>query len=303
MVVHEIEEFSEIRTRARAYLCFLLQRYIPNYVPEPSLDNIINALKILKKELPLAEAFYILDRKGMQIIDAISNNPEYRKGKGINRSQRAYYYRAVREKRCILTDPYPSLLTHELTVTASYPVYDENKMLHYIVCVDISLKDLLKMFHPSSIDSIFGQFSKITYAFFTTALLIVALLLFFKGVMSVLTYGYHLENLDIKEIFESTILITLSLAIFDLVKTLFEEEVLGKHRKKRTSDIHKTMVRFLGSIIIALSIEALMLVFKFALIGPEKIIFAVLLVGGVTLLLIGLAYYLKSTATIREEEE
>ncbi|MRJ02017.1 MAG: hypothetical protein GXO19_01615 [Epsilonproteobacteria bacterium] len=303
MVVHEIEEFSEIRTKARAYLCFLLQRYIPNYVPQPSLDNIINALKILKKELPLAEAFYVLDKTGMQIIDAISTNPEYRKGKGINRSQRAYYYRAVREKRCILTDPYPSLLTHELTVTASYPVYDDQKNLHYIVCVDISLKDLLKMFHPSSIDSLFGQFSKVSYAFFTTALMLVAVLLFFKGMMSVLVHGIHFHNLDIKEIFESTILITLSLAIFDLVKTLFEEEVLGKHRRKQTSDIHKTMIRFLGSIIIALSIEALMLVFKFAIIGPEKILYAVYLVVGVTLLLIGLAFYLKSTANIKEGDE
>ncbi|NPA63969.1 MAG: hypothetical protein GXO16_03235 [Epsilonproteobacteria bacterium] len=303
MVVHELEEFWEIRTKARAYLCFLLQRYIPNYVPEPSLENIIQALKILKKELPLAEAFYVLDKSGMQIIDAISNNPQYRKGKGINRSMRAYYYRAVREKRCILTDPYPSQLTGDLTVTASYPVYDDKRNLRYIVCVDISLKNLLKMFHPSSIDSAFGQFAKISYAFFTIALLLVAVLLFFKGVMSVMVHGVHFHNLDIKEIFESTILITLSLAIFDLVKTLFEEEVLGKHRRKRSNDIHKTMIRFLGSIIIALSIEALMLVFKFAIIGPEKIVYAVYLVGGVTMLLGGLAYYLKSTATIKEEEE
>ncbi|MRI58361.1 MAG: hypothetical protein C6H99_02525 [Epsilonproteobacteria bacterium] len=302
MVVTEIEEFSEIRTKARAYLCFLLQRYIPNYVPEPSLENIINALKILKKELPQAEAFYILDKKGTQIIDAISNNPEYRRGKGINRSMRAYYYRAVREKRCILTDPYPSLLTHELTVTASYPIYDDKKQLVYIVCVDISLKNLLKMFHPSSIDSYFGKFSKISYAFFTAALLLVAVLLFAKGIMSVMVHGIHFHNLDIKEIFESTILITLSLAIFDLVKTLFEEEVLGHHKKRETNDIHKTMIRFLGSIVIALSIEALMLVFKFAIIGPEKILYAVYLVAAVTMLLFGLSFYLKSVAQTKEEE-
>ena len=302
MVVTEIQEFSEIRTKARAYLCFLLQRYIPNYVPEPSLDNIVNALKILKKELPEAEAFYILDKMGNQIIDAISNNPEYRRGKGINRSMRAYYYRAVREKRCILTDPYPSLLSHELTVTASYPVYNENKQLVFIICVDISLKSLLKMFHPTSIDSYFGSFTKVSYSLFTFALLIVAMLLFIKGAMSVMTHGLHVYNLDIKEIFESTILITLSLAIFDLVKTLFEEEVLGHHKKQAASDIHKTMIRFLGSIVIALSIEALMLVFKFAIIGPEKILYAVYLIAAVTLLLFGLSFYLKSINTMKEEE-
>ncbi|BCD67632.1 PDC sensor domain-containing protein [Nitratiruptor sp. YY09-18] len=302
MVVTEIEQFAEIRTRARAYLCFLLQRYIPNYVPDPNLDNIVNALKILKKELPQAEAFYVLDKTGTQIIDAISNNPEYRKGKGINRSMRAYYYRAVREKRCVLTDPYPSLLSHELTVTASYPVYNEKKQLVFIICVDVSLRSILKMFHPSSIDSIFGHFTKYTYALFTFALLLVAILLFVKGLMSVMVKGFELYNLDIKEIFESTILITLSLAIFDLVKTLFEEEVLGYHKKREAHDIHKTMIRFLGSIVIALSIEALMLVFKFAIIGPEKIVYAVYLVGAVTLLLFGLSFYLKSIGQ-REEEE
>ncbi len=302
MIVREIEQYAEIRTKARAYLCYLLQRYIPNYMPVPSLDNIINTLKILKKELPQAEAFYVLDKSGMQIIDAISKKPEYRKGKGINRSMRAYYYRAVKEKRCILTDPYPSLLTHELTVTASYPIYNDKKQLVYIVCIDLSLTDILKVFHPTSIDSIFGNFSKISYFLFTFALLVVAILLFLKGIMSVMVHGIHVYNLDVKEIFESTILITLSLAIFDLVKTLFEEEVLGRHKQRSTSDVHKTMIRFLGSIIIALSIEALMLVFKFAIIGPEKIIYAVFLVAAVTMLLFGLSFYLKSMQGYREEE-
>jgi hypothetical protein len=53
------------------------------------------------------------------------------------------------------------------------------------------------------------------------------------------------------------------------------------------------MVRFLGSIIIALSIEALMLVFKFALNDPSQLIFAVYLILGVTALIVGLSYYLK----------
>ena len=300
MIVKEIEQFSEIRVKARAYLCYLLQRYIPNQLPEPSLDSILNALKILKKEIPQAEAFYVLDKKGTQIIDAISNNQSYRKGKGLNRSMRAYYYRAVKEKRCILTDPYPSLLTNELTVTASYPIYNDKKQLQYIVCVDISLQDALKIFHPTSIDSIFGIVSKLSYATFTLILFLIALLLFLKGVMSIFSEGIHLEEVDVKNIFESTILITLSLAIFDLVKTLFEEEVLGHNAKKEASDIHKTMIRFLGSIIIALSIEALMLVFKFAIIGPEKIVYALFLIFSVTMLLFGLSYYLRSIKNLNE---
>ncbi len=294
MVSKEIQDFEEVRVSARAFLCFLLTRNIPNSLPNISQEDIVKALKKIKKENTEIAALYILDQKGTQIIDAISNNIEYRKGKNSNKSLRASYYRAVKEKKCIMTDPYPSSKTQELVVTASYPVYDDKNKLRYVVCLDITLKKLLKVIHPTSIDSLFGKFNKIAYALFCFALFLVAFLLFFKGLSSIATYGINISKLDIKEIFESTILITLSLAIFDLVKTIFEEEVLGKNLKEHIDDIHKTMIRFLGSIIIALSIEALMLVFKFAIIGPEKILYAVSLLIGVTFLLFGLAYYLKS---------
>ena len=111
-----------------------------------------------------------------------------------------------------------------------------------------------------------------------------------------ISHIFEFRSIEVEGMFESTILLTLSLAIFDLVKAIFEEEVLGKHsRRDSTFEIHKTMTKFLGSIIIALAIEALMLVFKFAITGPEKIIYAVYLIGGVTMLLFGLTFYIKYT--------
>jgi chromate transport protein ChrA len=53
------------------------------------------------------------------------------------------------------------------------------------------------------------------------------------------------------------------------------------------------MVKFLGSIIIALSIEALMLVFKSALTDPSKIEYAVYLIIGVSFLMVSLSLYIK----------
>jgi len=84
------------------------------------------------------------------------------------------------------------------------------------------------------------------------------------------------------------------LAIVDLTKAIYEEEVLGRVKKKEsTDDTHQTMVRFLGSIIIALSIEALMLVFKFALTDPGKLLYAVYLLVGIGVLILSLSVYLK----------
>ena len=202
----------------------------------------------------------------------------------------------MHERRCTITDPYPSLLNDELTVTASEPIFDENGEIVYVACIDLPLSEVLRIAHPLASETAAGRFFKIVYAIFSIALAFVALLLFVKGIEGFLAYGLgHYERIEIKDIFEATILLTLSLAIFDLVKTLFEEEVLGRSKKDPASDIHKTMVRFLGSIIIALSIEALMLVFKFAMTAPEMLINAIYIIGGVAILIISLAIYIRFT--------
>ncbi|WP_295419798.1 PDC sensor domain-containing protein [Sulfurovum sp.] len=294
--VKEIQEYGQIRTKARAYLCYILSRNISQSLESGmTVDDIVKKIKNLKQALPKSEAIYAIDGKGMQIIDNISSNPKLDGiGKGDDRSDRAYYYRTVKEHRCILTDPYPSLVSNTLVVTASFPLYDAHDNLLCIICVDISLPNILKMVSPSSFDSNFGTFSRIVYTAFSFSLFFVALLLFVKGVTSFMSFGFDFTNIDINEMFKATILLTLSLAIIDLVKAIFEEEVLGKEKRKgQSDDSHQTMVRFLGSIIIALSIEALMLVFKFALTSPEQLHFAVELLVGITALILGLSYYLK----------
>ena len=300
MVIREIQQFAEVRPRARAYLCYLFTRNMPNRLPEPSLEIITTGLDKLVHEVEDFEALYLLNQKGEQVMDNITDDPHNKGGMGQNRSAKSYYYRAVREKRCVLSDPYPSSLTNDLTVTASYPIYDDQGSLKYIACIDVSLEHILKIAHPSSLQSAFGKTSQFIYTIFSLSLLAIAMLLLFNGMRSLFMHGLQFNLLDIKAMFESTILITLSLAIFDLVKTIFEEEVLGRSEKEDNGGMHKTMVRFLGSIIIALAIEALMLVFKFAIIDAAHILYAVYLIGGVTMLLFGLAFYLKSLPQKRD---
>ena len=300
--ISDIEKFQSVRPQVRAYMCLLLSRSIPNYLPKPSLNVIVEALKQIKKETKAIEALYVLDKSGVQISDTLTNDKYHKNTNGANQSTRAYYYKAVRQKKCVITNPYPSSLTNNLTVTASYPIYDKDNKLKYIVCIDISLKEIVKFSQPGKLESATSTINKFTYTIFSLSLAFVSFLLFFHGVKSVFTYGMDINKLEVKQMFESTILLTLSLAIFDLVKTIFEEEVLGHHDRK-SKDIHRTMIKFLGSIIIALSIEALMLVFKFALIGPDKIKYAVLLLAGVTMLLFGLSFYLKSTESRKKSED
>jgi hypothetical protein len=70
--------------------------------------------------------------------------------------------------------------------------------------------------------------------------------------------------------FGVVIYLTLALAIFDLGKTTLEEKVLLYKDIHRHSSTWRTITRFIAVIIIAVSIEALLMFFKFALKGDGE---------------------------------
>ena len=296
MVASDLDKIAKGRTKARAYFCYLFSANLPNKISEVSQSMIVPQLLAIKEKLRNCESAYLLDHQGKQVTPTyLPNGKEDIKGKGVIRSERAYYYRAVREKRCILTDPYPSLISGDLTVTASQPIYDDKEELKYVACLDLPVDEVLAASQMNKYDSAFTNFFKFSYICFAFALTAVALLLFVHGIQNFFIKDISMSHLSIDEMFKATILLTLSLAIFDLVKTLIEEEVLGQHKEYNVSGPHKTMVKFLGSIIIALSIEALMLVFKFAITDPEHLMNAMYIVAGVAMLIVSLAIYIKYT--------
>jgi hypothetical protein len=289
MRIKELQEFEKVRKKLRAYLCYLLKRNIPNRLDNLEVEIVIEGLTRIVNELPEVQVAYILDPKGHQIGELITLHDIHTY---IEESQanRTHFYKAVKERKCILTDPYPSLINGELVVSAAAPIFDSKGKLLYVAVIEIPLKKALKIFHEERGDRVVIAFNKIIYSLFAAALFIIVIFLFTDGVK--LFIKYSLKGIEVKKIFEATILITLSLAIFDLVKTLVMEEVVGE-KEEHPFEIHKTMIKFLGSIIIALAIEGLMLVFKFAMISPDKIIYASILLTAVTFLIIGLAFYMK----------
>ena len=300
----DIIRFSDTRTKARAYFCYLFSKNLPNKLPSVSIETVMNRMRKIQGDLKDSEGVYLLDEKGVQVSPTYLNDGNVLEdGQGSFRTQRAYYYRAMKERRCTITDPYPSLITNNLTVTVSQPIFDENGEIKFVACLDMSLDAVVRIGEPKSITNIATNISRITYSLFSVALGIVALLLFFKAIQAFFVNGLDITTIESKDIFSATILLTLSLAIFDLVKTLFEEEVIGKTHSDKSYTIHKTMVRFLGSIIIALSIEALMLVFKFAMTDPNKILHAIYLIGGVALLIISLGLYIYLTTKNQQKDE
>lgn len=296
MLSKDILTYRKVRYELRAYMCYLFTQNIQNFIPSTSLKSVLLGIEKIKDEIDAFDSIYVLDAMGNEInYQGITCTENF--------SDRAYYYECVREGKCIITNPYPTAETGQLVVTASYPVYNQHHKLLYIVCIDLSLKTAIDISAPSKFSDTCSRASTTIYGLLSLVLTLVCLSLFSKGVLSLYTALGHFKSFDIDEIFKAIIQLTLALAIFDLVKAIFEAEVLGKNTDNNAHTIQQTMVRFLGSIIIALAIESLMLVFKFAISEPDKIIYAVYLIGGVTALLIGLSIYVKFVYTKIKDED
>jgi len=290
-----MQEFLAGQKKAKNYFCLLFKKNLPAKADIFNKEAILSGLIEIKSNLKNCEGVYVLDSHGIQVTPTYNSKEKISNG-GEDRSDKAYFYRAIRDGKCDLTDPYPSVNNSgELCVTISQAITSEDGTLQGVACVDMPLEEVIRISHLDTIEIFFKYFFKTAYSVFAFALMAVALLLFTEGVQSFFSNQITPDNFKIKYVFEATILLTLALAIFDLSKTLVEEEVLGWVKHSEVSGPHKTMVKFLGSIIIALSIEALMLVFKFAITDPRELVYSMYIILGVAGLLVGLSIYIKFT--------
>ena len=292
MAQTDMQNFLNGRKKARNYFSHLFEKNMPTNKADVNKETILSGLIQIKSEVKNCEGVYVLDATGTQVTDTYTAHQK-NKAIGIDISDKPYFYRAIGEKKSNITDPYPTP-DGTVCVTAYLQIYEESE-LKYIACVDMPLEEVVKISHLDNVEIFFKYLFKSAYTMFAFSLIAVSLLLFLKGLESFFANDITPDHFEIKYVFEATILITLALAIFDLSKTIVEEEVLGWTKHGDISGPHKTMVKFLGSIIIALSIEALMLVFKFAITDPNELIYAMYIIAGVALLLLSLAIYIKFT--------
>lgn len=296
MIIREIEEFKSMKPKIAAYLSYIFSQNLSNFKDDITKEQLIKECKNISDEIVGYDTFFILNENGYEIADDIFSSKHEDKNFE-DRSDRTYYKQAVKLKSAYLSDPYPGVYNSKLYVTVSMPIYDSNKILKFVVCCDILIGDVLKLINPGSVDSLFGKASRFSYFLISSTLFIIAMILFYFGVKSIFFTNFTLH--DTSKILESTILLTLALAIIDLIKAYFEEEILGWHEKNSTNS--KTMIKFLSSIIIALAIEALMLVFKFAMTSPEKIVYPVTLIAVIAILVVALGFYIYITKKVSLE--
>jgi hypothetical protein len=173
--------------------------------------------------------------------------------------------------------PYITIVEH---VNREYIVYD------------FELYTLLKELALIEGHELFGEYTRYSYAIFGFLLagFSVALVVYAIYIAGALIVEQDKESLS--GLFRSIIALTLGLAIFDLSKTVLEHEVFYKSLSRDNNLENRLLARFLTSIIIALSIESLMVVFKIALSDYSKMIYAFYLIAGVGIMIVSLSLFI-----------
>ncbi len=214
-------------------------------------------------------------------------------GKGADRSKRPYFIAAQKTDYPVVTEPYLSSVRSELCLSASTKIYNDDGSVKGHVVLDIDLSSTLSFLTGDSKRVYFEPYFKMIYSLIVIGLFTVSLVLLYAAglecIKVLLTLSEPHKHPEIP--FGAVIYLTLALAIFDLGKTTLEEEVLLYKDILRHSSTRRTITRFIAAIIIAVSIEALLMIFKSALGGGEHIIEAVWVILAAAVLLASLGVY------------
>lgn len=262
-------------------------------------------LKILKK-FPFLSMVYVLDGDGIQVGNTVIRkkfkfiNCEHN---GNDRSHRPYYTETMASGSENLTEPYFSTYDGKICITISVPIFDKDKKIIGLIVADCDINRAIALLDNDERRRMFEPYFKLLYTVISFGLLGVSVGLIYKAFKYLFNlihdFGHNLVDVHgLDGPFQATILFTLSLAIFDLAKTVFEEEVLISKDIKRNSTMRRTLTRFFSTILIAVSIEGLLLVFRFSLSEPSKLMYAVALLVAAAMMLfsIGLFVYFGSKA-------
>lgn len=256
----------------------IIQKFIVSSLRRLQLKEINNTtFDTLKESFPSLELLYECDQNMVQIsanygegiydVDQIGKRRDYLVD--MEAIHGGYY----------VTEPYISSVSGDLCITVVH------KCQGNFFFLDFRLRKLLERFHLIVSNTKFRRLSRLSYGLIGGGLLLFGLFVVLYGITSFAMYLFSDAEMSLEVVFKPVIALTLGLAVFDLGKTIFEQEVLP--RTQNISEVFnpKSLITFMVSIIIALLIEALLVVFKISINDYKDLPYAAALIVAVSFLL------------------
>jgi hypothetical protein len=202
-------------------------------------------------------------------------------------TNRSYIFkkRTLNEDGEYISSPYICSKSGNLILTVIKKIKEK-----YLV-MDFNLVELLEELGFVTHALFFTKFNKFIYGLIGYGLAFLSSILIFYAIVSF--YDYFMDSISLIDAsFKSIISLTLGLAVFDLGKNLLEHEVIYKGNNPNQKNDSTMFIKFIISIITALSIEALMLVLKISLTKEyHDLVYAVYLIVGVSLMIATLGFF------------
>lgn len=293
-----LKKYDEYKVQIERLLESIITALAPNRL-ETSNEMLNELVGKLHKSYPFVELIYCLNEKGIQITESaaapkIADSKRREPGMNSDRSNRVYYTQAnENQTSTTITQPYLSSATHQLAISAVQRFTGSKNEPCYLV-INFNLERLISFLNGDSLRRVVHPFFQIIYGIIGVMLIVVSALLLFSAGQSLYEMLHEHTN-TASQAFQAVILVTLGLAIFDLGKTILEEEVLLHKDIHHSGSTRRTISRFMSAIVIAVSIESLLLMFKSLLGDSTHLQSAVWMLFAAVALLVGLGVYLKLT--------
>lgn len=243
--------------------------------------------KTLFKIFPSLELVYIVNKD-----TKVQTSPNYHRFKEDSKEKyisREYLISKLHFKencKIAFSSPYISSATRHNCITVSIKEGDD------IIFFDFKIETLLERLNLIELNKPFHTLTKTFYLIAGYSMFLLALFIVCYSIYD-FAHSFLIKGIfDLDAIFKPVIALTLGIAIFDLAKTILEQEVYFKSYSKNSKVETKIITKFLIAITIALSIEALMVVFKIALTDYDKMINALYLITGISMILIALSVFI-----------
>ncbi|RDJ24883.1 hypothetical protein DWF00_16835 [Bosea caraganae] len=149
-------------------------------------------------------------------------------------------------------------------------------------------------------------FSRILYTGIAGALLAAAVMLMVVAIWQTAT-GFWTGDGALDTLLDGIGLVIIAVAVADVGKFLFEEEVISDRELRRPAEARGSLTKFMTIIIIALSLESLVLITKASRTAMSDIVYPGLLVLLAVLAMVGLGLFQKlsqnTTAIVPDMKE
>ena len=275
-MIHAITIYKENKESIERFLLDNISNNATTKLTDEYLNNFFKTFKSLNM-------LYVTDENYQQSKAKLIRNKKDTTPLPIDRI--ATFEKKVIKDGKYISSPYVSISTGHTIITVIKKIED-----NYLV-MDFDLIDLLEELGYITHGMFFQKINKIIYASIGYGLYLLSVILVLYSILTFGSYLFYYDATLIGATFKSIVSITLGLAIFDLGKNLLEHEVVYRHEAEKNNS-SKVFIKFLISIIVAMSIEGLIFIFKIILSKEySDMLYAFYLIAGVSMLIVSLSLF------------